>query len=70
MTVGTDVANCYTYSREFSHGGYAFRVRINDDLMSYTATVSRDGEVVSVVEDLGPEAASWSHAFLARAVLD
>lgn len=69
MSVNEDVSDCYTHSREFTHEGDAFRVRINDDLMSYTATVSRDGEVVAVAPDLGPEAARWSHAVLAEAVL-
>lgn len=69
MNANEDVSDCYTHSREFAHGGYGFRVRINDDLMSYTARVSCDGEVVAVVTDLGPEAAQWSHAVLAEEVL-
>lgn len=28
MTADTDMANCYTYSREFTLVGYAVRVRI------------------------------------------
>jgi hypothetical protein len=69
MSVNEDASNCYTHSREFTHDGDAFRVRINDDLMSYTGTVSRNGEVLAVVTDLGPEAARWSHAVLAEAIL-
>ncbi|MFC6905694.1 hypothetical protein [Halalkalicoccus tibetensis] len=70
MSAEENIADCYTHSREFTHEGHAFRVRINDDLMSYTATVSRDGEVVTAVTDLGPEAAEWSHSTLADLVLE
>lgn len=70
MNVGENTSNSYTHSREFSHGRYEFRVRINDDLMSYTATASRDGDVVVTVPDLGAEAARWSHVTLAETVLD
>ena len=70
MSADENVTDCYTHSREFTHAGHAFRVRINDDLMSYTATVSRDDEAVRVVRDLGPEAAEWSHSTLADLVLE
>lgn len=69
MNADTDGSGCYTHSREFTHGGYTFRVRINDDLMSYTAAISCDDEIVSVVTDLGPEAAQWYHAVLAEKLL-
>ncbi|WP_122088151.1 hypothetical protein [Halalkalicoccus subterraneus] len=70
MNVGENTSTGYTHSREFSHRGYDFRVRINDDLMSYTATASCDGDVVVTVLDLGAEAARWSHATVAETVLD
>lgn len=61
--------DCYTHSREFTYEGYTFRLQINDDLMSYTATVSHAGEVVSLVTDLGPETAGFSHDALATEIL-
>lgn len=69
MSAEESVTDCYTHSREFTHEDHTFQVRINNDLMSYTATVSRDDEVVTVVTDLGPEAAEWSHSTLADLVL-
>lgn len=69
MSARENASNCYTHSREFVHDGYDFQVRINDDLMSYTVTVSYDGETVATVPDLGPEAAQGSHAVLAETVL-
>lgn len=69
MSVKENASDCYTHSREFTHDGYDFRVRINDDLMSYTATVSYEGEIVATIPDLSPDAAQWSHADLADVVL-
>ncbi|MCH7659540.1 MAG: hypothetical protein IH933_02810 [Euryarchaeota archaeon] len=69
MTVGENVSDCYTHSREFTHGGNRFRVRINSDRMTYTVVVSREGRVISRRTDLGPEAASCSPAALASRIL-
>ncbi|MEM4780056.1 MAG: hypothetical protein QXG03_00605 [Halalkalicoccus sp.] len=69
MSSSEDAPGCYTHSREFSYEGDAFRLRINDDRMTYTATVWRDGEPLATVTDLGPEAARWSHATLAEELL-
>lgn len=62
-------SNCYTHSREFTHDGRTFRVRINDDRMTYTVVVSRDDHVIARKGDLGPETANCSPATLADRVL-
>lgn len=69
MNANEIVSNCYTHSREFTHAGHMFRIRINDDRMTYTATVLRDGEVVARRTDLGPETAGFPHAAIAADLL-
>lgn len=69
MAADEDVADCYTHSRKFTYEGYAFYLQINDDLMSYTATVSRDEEVVTTVTDLRPETAGLAPDALAIEIL-
>ncbi|ADJ13829.1 hypothetical protein [Halalkalicoccus jeotgali] len=70
MSTTSNGPTSYTHSREFTYDGYRIRLRINDDRMSYTAVASRDGEVVSRLFDLGPEAAGWSHSTLASLIVE
>lgn len=70
MNVHENGSDCYIHSREFTYEGNRFEVRINDDLMTYTVVVSREGSVISRRTDLGPEVATCSPTTLARRVFD
>jgi hypothetical protein len=68
MTTDGSVSDCYTHSREFTHGGSRFHVRINDDRMTYTVIVSREDRVITRRTDLGPAVANCTPAALASHV--